>query len=30
LLDRPVQVPWWEGHSLRLTTYTGPPKTSKT
>jgi len=30
LLDQPVQVPWWEGHSLRLTTYTGPAKTSKT
>jgi transposase len=30
LLDQPVQVPWWDKHSLRLTTYTGPASTSKT
>ena len=30
LLDQPVPVPWWKGHSLRLTTHTGPVKTSKT
>jgi hypothetical protein len=30
LVDHPVQIPWWEGHSLRLTTYTGPAKTPKT
>ena len=30
LLDQPVPVPWWKGHSLRLTTYTGPAKTPKT
>lgn len=24
LLDRPVLVPWWNDHTLRLTTYTGP------
>ena len=29
LLDQPVQVPWWKGHSLRLTTYTGPANTPK-
>jgi hypothetical protein len=30
LLDKPVQIPWWEGHPLRLTTYTGPAQTTKT
>jgi hypothetical protein len=30
LLDQTVPVPWWERHSLRLTTYTGPANTSKT
>jgi len=29
LLDQSVQVPWWNGHTLRLTTYTGPAKTPK-
>ena len=29
LLDKPVQIPWWEGRSLRLTTYTGPAQTTK-
>ena len=24
LIDTPVRVPWWEGKSLRLTTYQGP------
>jgi len=24
LMDRPVAVPWWKGHKLRLTTYNGP------
>lgn len=26
LLDQPVTVPWWNGFSLRLTTYQGPQK----
>jgi len=26
LLDHPVQVPWWDSRTLRLTTYTGPAK----
>jgi hypothetical protein len=30
LLDQAVEVPWWKGHSLRLTTYTGPAKPLKT
>ncbi len=25
LLDKPVRVPWWPGHSLRLSTHTSPP-----
>jgi len=29
LLNQPVQVPWWHGHTLRLTTYTGPAKPAK-
>jgi hypothetical protein len=29
LLNQPVQVPWWDGHTLRLTTYTGPAKPAK-
>ena len=24
LMDKPVPVPWWNGASLRLTTYSGP------
>ena len=24
MMDRPVAVPWWNGHTLRLTTATGP------
>ena len=24
LLDKPLQVPWWNNHTLRLTTYAGP------
>ena len=24
MMDRPVTVPWWKGHTLRLTTSTGP------
>jgi hypothetical protein len=30
LLDQPVQVPWWQGHTLRLTTYTAPAQPQKT
>jgi transposase len=30
LLDQRIQVPWWKGHALRLTTYTGPAQASKT
>jgi hypothetical protein len=26
LLDRPVSIPWWNGCSLRLTTYFGSPR----
>jgi hypothetical protein len=29
LLNQPVEVPWWDGHTLRLTTYTGPTKPPK-
>jgi hypothetical protein len=29
LLDKPVQIPWWDGRILRLTTYTGPAPTTK-
>jgi hypothetical protein len=28
LMDRPVAVPWWPGHTLRLTTDHGPAKPS--
>ena len=24
MMDQPVAVPWWNGHTLRLTTYNGP------
>ena len=24
MMDRPVTVPWWKGHTLRLTTSAGP------
>jgi hypothetical protein len=30
LLNQPVQVPWWDGHTLRLTTDTAPAKPAKT
>jgi len=30
LVDQPLPVPWWEGRSLRLTTYNGPPQPPKT
>lgn len=30
LLDQPLHVPWWDGHALRLTTYTGPAQPPKT
>jgi transposase len=26
LLDQPVQVPWWHGRTLKLSTYTGSPQ----
>ena len=29
LLDKPVQIPWWKGRPLRLTTYTGPVQSTK-
>lgn len=29
LMEKPVPVPWWNGLPLRLTTYTGPVKNSK-
>lgn len=29
LLDHPLQVPWWKGHTLHLTTYAGPLQASK-
>jgi len=28
IMDRPVVVPWWNGHKLRLTTYNGPAEPS--
>ena len=28
MMDRPVAVPWWNGHTLRLTTYNGPAEPS--
>ena len=30
LLDQPLQVPWWQGYTLRLTTYTALAQSSKT
>jgi hypothetical protein len=24
MMDQPIAVPWWNGHTLRLTTYNGP------
>jgi len=30
LMDRPVAVPWWPGHTLRLTTDHGPAKPATT
>ena len=30
LLGQPLHVPWWDGHTLRLTTYTGPAQPPKT
>jgi hypothetical protein len=30
LVEKPVKVPWWNGLPLRLTTYSGPAKQSKT
>lgn len=29
LLDKPVQVPWWNGHSLHLTTHTSSAEAAK-
>jgi hypothetical protein len=29
LMDKPVPVPWWKGMPLRLTTYSGPTKSTK-
>jgi hypothetical protein len=29
LLDKPVQVPWWQGHTLRLTTLANPGQNRK-
>jgi hypothetical protein len=28
MMERPVAVPWWNGHKLRLTTYNGPAEPS--
>lgn len=28
MMDRPIAVPWWHGHKLRLTTYNGPAEPS--
>jgi hypothetical protein len=28
MMDRPIAVPWWNGHKLRLTTYNGPAEPS--
>lgn len=29
LIDKPVSVPWWNGATLRLTTYTGPDRKAR-
>ena len=28
MMDKPIAVPWWNGHKLRLTTYNGPAEPS--